>query len=176
MPDVVIVADMIRGFMEPGHNLYLGDKAREIIPNIRRLLETERRKGLHNIFLVDNHEPNDREFEMFPPHCIRGTPETEVIPELADLVEEIIPKTRYSGFYGTNLEKRLRELAPKRVVVCGDCTDICVLHTVSDLRDRDYRVEVPVDCVATFDDEAHAFALKHIQRVLGARLLPAGTY
>ncbi len=176
MTDVVIVADMIKGFMEPGHNLYLGDKARAIIPAVRRMLEEEKRKGSHIIFLADNHEPDDREFEMFPPHCIKGTTETEVIPELADLATEIIPKTRYSAFYGTELEKRIRELAPERVVMCGVCTDICVLHTVADLRDRDYRVEVPVDCVATFDEEAHAFALKHIERVLGAKLVPAGTY
>ncbi len=176
MPDVVIVADMIKGFMEPGHNLYLGDKAREIIPNVRRMLEAEKHKGSYIIFLADNHEPDDREFEMFPPHCIKGTAETEVIPELADLPDEVIPKTRYSAFYGTNLEERVRELAPERVVMCGVCTDICVLHTVADLRDRDYRVEVPVDCVATFDDEAHAFALKHIQQVLGAKLVSAGTY
>ncbi len=176
MTDVVIVADMIKGFMEPGHNLYLGDNARAIIPNVRRLLDEEKRKGSHIIFLADNHEPDDREFEMFPPHCIKGTTETEVIPELVDLATEIIPKTRYSAFYGTELANRIRKLAPERVVMCGVCTDICVLHTVADLRDRDYRVEVPVDCVATFDEEAHAFALKHIERVLGAKLVPAGTY
>jgi nicotinamidase-related amidase len=94
---------------------------------------------------------------------------------LDDLATEIIPKTRYSAFYGTNLEERIRELSPDRVVMCGVCTDICVLHTVADLRDRDYRVEVPVDCVATFDEEAHAFALKHIERVLGATLVRAAS-
>ena len=171
MADVVIVADMIKGFLEEGHPLYLGEKAREIIPNVRQMLEEEKQTGSHIIFLADNHEPDDREFEMFPPHCIKGTVETEVVPELADLAMEIIPKTRYSAFYGTNLEERIRELSPDRVVMCGVCTDICVLHTVADLRDRDYRVEVPVDCVATFDEEAHAFALKHIEKVLGAKLV-----
>ena len=171
MTDVVIVADMIKGFLEEGYPLYLGQKARGIIPNVRRMLEEERQKGSHIIFLADNHEPDDREFEMFPPHCVKGTVETEVIPELSDLATEIIPKTRYSAFYGTNLEERIRELSPDRVVMCGVCTDICVLHTVADLRDRDYRVEVPVDCVATFDEEAHAFALKHIEKVLGAKLV-----
>jgi nicotinamidase/pyrazinamidase len=171
MTNVVIVADMIRGFMEPGYPLYLGEKTREIIPNVRRMLEDEKRNGSHIIFLADNHEPDDREFEMFPPHCIKGTIETEVIPELADLATEIIPKTRYSAFYGTNLDERIRELMPDRVVMCGVCTDICVLHTVADLRDRDYRVEVPADCVATFDEEAHAFALKHIEKVLGAKIV-----
>lgn len=170
MANVVVVADMIRGFMEPGYPLYLGEKAREIIPNVRRRLEEEKRKGSRLIFLADNHEPDDREFEMFPPHCVKGTVETEVIPELADLPDEIIPKTRYSAFYGTPLAERLRELAPDKVIMCGVCTDICVLHTTADARDRDYRVEVPADCVATFDEEAHRFALKHLEKVLGAEV------
>ena len=35
MSNVVLVIDMVRGFMEPGHNLYCGDEAREIIPNVQ---------------------------------------------------------------------------------------------------------------------------------------------
>ena len=38
---VVLVVAMIRGFMEPGHNLYCGDAAREIIPNVRELIARE---------------------------------------------------------------------------------------------------------------------------------------
>ena len=34
MANVVLVVDMVRGFLEPGHNLYCGDEAREIIPNV----------------------------------------------------------------------------------------------------------------------------------------------
>lgn len=170
MANLVVVADMIRGFLEEGYALYLGPKARGIIPNVRRLLESERQRGSHVIFLVDNHEPDDREFEMFPRHCVKGTVETEVIPELADLVTEIISKTRYSGFYDTTLGERLEEIRPNKVIMCGVCTDICVLHTTADFRDRDYAVEVPADCVATFDDEAHIFALKHIEKVLGAKV------
>ncbi|GAH77040.1 unnamed protein product, partial [marine sediment metagenome] len=35
---------------------------------------------------------------------------------------------------------------------------------------RGYEVEVPVDCVASFDDRAHHFALEHMEKVLGAKL------
>ena len=105
-------------------------------------------------FICDNHDPNDLEFEMFPEHCIRGTEESEIIPELAQVGGEIIPKKRYSGFFGTDLDQRLAELRPEKVIVCGVCTDICVMHTAADARNRDYPVEIPVDCVATFDPEA----------------------
>ncbi len=176
MPNVVIVADMVRGFMEPGHdgeshNLYLGDEARRIIPHVRRLLEEERARGAHVVFVCDTHEPDDKEFQMFAPHCIRGTVEPEVIGELRDLAGEVIAKNRYSAFFNTPLEQRLMELKPEKVIVCGVCTDICVLHTAAEARYRDYAVEVPSDCVATFDAEAHRWALKHIESILGARVV-----
>ena len=52
----------------------------------------------------------------------------------------------------------------------GDCTDICVLHTVAGLRNRDYVVEVPADCVASLDARQHAWALDHMEKILGARI------
>ena len=86
MSNVVLVVDMLIGFMEPGKNLYCGDEARQIIPNIKRLIESEQAAGSSIIFIADNHDPDDLEFEMFPVHCVRGTEECEVIPELADYV------------------------------------------------------------------------------------------
>ena len=173
MANVVLVVDMLVGFLEAGHNLYCGDDARGIIPNVRRLIEEEQARGSAVIFLCDNHDPHDLEFQMFPVHCVRGTRETEIIPELAGLSGEIVPKKRYSGFFGTDLERRLADLRPEKIIVCGVCTDICVMHTTADARNRDYAVEVPVDCVASFDEEAHTSALRHMETILGARLTPS---
>ncbi|MBI2855461.1 MAG: cysteine hydrolase [Chloroflexi bacterium] len=173
MPDVVLVVDMLRGFLEEGHNLYCGDDARNIIPNVQTLLEREAARGSNVFYICDTHKPDDLEFQMFPVHCVEGTVESEVIPELRAYPGERISKQRYSGFYGTDLEQRLKELAPERIIVCGVCTDICVLHTTADARNRDYVVEVPTDAVATFDADAHRWALQHMERILGARLVSA---
>jgi nicotinamidase/pyrazinamidase len=170
MANAVLVVDMLRGFLESGYPLYCGQKARNIIPNIKGLLEQELARGARVFFICDHHDPDDLEFEMFPPHCIAGTLEAEVIPELADYPGEIIPKKRYSGFFNTPLGEKLERLKPDRIIVCGVLTDICVLHTVADARNRDYNVEVPVDCVAALDDKTQQFALEHISKVLGARL------
>ena len=170
MTNAVLVIDMLRGFLEEGCPLYCGDSARQMIPRVRALLEKELARGSSLFFLCDRHAPDDLEFRMFPPHCIEGTPEAEVIPELAGFQGEVIPKTRYSAFFNTPLEQRLAALKPDRLIACGVCTDICVCHTVADARNRDYEVEVPVDCVASFDEEAHRLALTHMEKVLGARL------
>ena len=171
MADAVLVVDMLRGFMEEGYPLSLGYDARKIIPSIQKLLEREIESGSKIFFICDNHEPDDLEFRMFPPHCIAGTKEVEVIPELSKYPGEIIPKKRYSGFYGTDLDTKLQQLKPDKLIICGVLTNICVMHTTADARNRDYEVEIPVNCVASPDAEAHRFALEHMDKVLGARLV-----
>ena len=170
MVNAVLVVDMLRGFLEPGHNLYCGEEARSIIPNVQRLLDRELRDGSQAIFIHDTHAPDDLEFQMFAPHCIRGTEETEVVPELAAYPGEHVEKNRYSAFHNSDLAERLEALKPEKIIVCGVCTDICVLHTAADARNRDYTVEVPTDCVASFDAEAHRWALRHLEQILGAHL------
>jgi len=175
MSNVVLVVDMLVGFMEAGHNLYCGDDARRIIPNVKQLIENEQAKGSQVFFICDTHDPDDLEFQMFPEHCIRGTEESEVIEELSGYEGEVIRKRRYSAFFETDLEQKLSELKPDTVIICGVCTDICVMHTAADLRNRDYAVEIPTDCVASFDPNAHNYALEHMEKILGAMLVQTAT-
>jgi nicotinamidase/pyrazinamidase len=171
MSNAIIVNDVLRGFMEEGYPLYCGANARNIIPNIEKLLKEEIKNGSKVFFSADCHAPDDLEFKMFPSHCVAGTRETEVVPELAKYGGVTISKQRYSSFFHTTLESELAKLNPQKLIICGVCTDICVLHTVADARNRDYAVEVPVDCVASFNPEAHRWALQHMQNVLGAKLI-----
>jgi nicotinate phosphoribosyltransferase len=171
MARAVIVSDMLRGFLEEGHTLYCGLEARSIIPNIRKLLKRESKQGSKIFYLCDHHRPDDPEFKMFPPHCIEGTEEAELIPEIVRYPGEIIPKRTFSSFYNTALDKRLKAIKPETIVVCGVTTHICVLNAVIDARNRGYQVEVPIDCVASFDKKAHTFALDYMERVLGAKLI-----
>jgi len=171
MARAVIVADMLRGFLEEGYPLFCGVGARAIIPNVQKLLERELERGSKVFYISDHHIPDDPEFKMFPPHSIEGTVETEIIPELSQYPGEIIPKRTYGGFYNTSLGRKLKALNPETIVVCGVCTHICVLHTVMDARDRGYKVEVPVDCIASFDKKSHLFALDYMEKVLGAKLI-----
>ena len=174
MANAVLVIDMLRGFFEEGYPLYIGEKACGIIPNIQRLLERELAQGSKVFFIGDQHDPDDLEFKMYPPHSVAGTVEAEVIPELAKYPGEVIPKKRYSGFFNTLLEEKLNQLKPEKLIVCGVATNICVLYTVADARNRDYEVEVPTDCVASFNEAAHRFALEHMEKVLGAKLTSIG--
>ena len=80
-------------------------------------------------------------------------------------------KTRYSAFAGTDLDEILQREQVEQVAVVGVCTSICVMETVKELFDRDIPTVVYRQGVADFDPEAHAFALKHMERIFGAKVV-----
>ena len=172
MANAVIVVDMQNGFMRPDGTLYCGDHAREIIPRVAARVEREKAAGAALFFTQDSTPQTTASSRMFPPHCIEGSEEEHIVAELAPLTQDaqIVKKRRYSAFFETELAAMLAAQAPDKVVVMGDCTDICVLHTVAELRNRDYPVEVPADCVASFDPQQHEWALGHIEKILGAQV------
>lgn len=167
----LIIVDMLNDFIDEKGALYCGVQARAIIPFVRERLLNFRRNGDLVIYLQDSHDENDLEFTKFPKHCVTDTWGSEIIHELTPLAgEKIIPKKRYSGFYGTDLEKKLEDANIKEVEVVGVCTSICVMDTVGDLANRDYNMSVPVKGVADFDNEMHQFSLKRMKQLYGARV------
>jgi nicotinamidase/pyrazinamidase len=174
---VLIVVDTQEGFTRKGN--LASETCTAAIPRIRRIVEEAVAAGTPVVFTKDSHVENDAEFKMFPPHCIVGTDEHDLVEELREFepgAAAVIQKRRYSDFFDTELEKVLEQLDPGEVHVAGLCTDICVLHTTSDLRNRDYPVVVRRDGVETFDAPGHAnedvnrWALSHIENILGARV------
>ena len=170
MSNTVLAINMIRGFCEDGYPMFVGESVRGIIPNVRRLLERESKAGSHVIYVCDKHEPDDPAFQLTVRHCVAGTPEVDIISELAHIPGDVIYKVRKSAFFKTDLDERLKRLAPEKLIVCGVPSNNYVLHTVADARNRDYLVEVPADCVAARNEEVHGFALNHMEKILGANV------
>jgi ureidoacrylate peracid hydrolase len=80
---------------------------------------------------------------------VEGTWNTEILPELEPLDgEPVVTKTRYSGFFETELDDTLRSLGARFLVVTGCTTSICVESTVRDAMFRDYSCLVLEDCTA----------------------------
>lgn len=168
----LIVADMLRDFLEPQGTLYLGDAARGIIPFVARKIAETRAAGGVVIYVCDAHAPDDKEFKLFAPHAVKGSRGAEIIPELQFLPGDYkVEKTTYSCFYHTDLDEILKREQVARVEIVGVCTSICVMETVKELYERDLLRLVYREGVADFDPEGHAFALKHMQRVLGAEVV-----
>ncbi|MBK1662292.1 cysteine hydrolase family protein [Paracraurococcus ruber] len=80
---------------------------------------------------------------------VEGTWNTAILPRLAPQPGDlVVPKQRYSGFFGTNLDSILRARGIRDLVVTGCTTSVCVDSTVRDAMVRDYRCVVLEDCTA----------------------------
>ena len=103
-------------------------------------------------------------------HNQEGSPQTEVPPELATQPGDYVirSKKRLSAFYGTDLEILLRALGTETVVIVGINTNTCVLCTAFDAFNRDLRVIVASDGVASmYGEDLHLFGLENLRRCLG---------
>ncbi len=67
--------------------------------------------------------------------------------------EPVIQKAAPNGFLGTDLEARLRAIAPDELVVCGMMTSMCVDATVRAAVDLGFTCAVVHDACATKDLE-----------------------
>lgn len=80
---------------------------------------------------------------------IRDTWNTEIIPELRPHAgDTIVHKSRFSGFYRTELDDLLKQRGVETLIVTGCTTSVCVESTVRDAMFRDYRCIVLEDCTA----------------------------
>lgn len=168
----LLVIDMLKDFIDEGGALETGAGGREIIEFVKTKIDEFRESEDLVVYIADNHEENDLEFDMFPPHCIENTEGSNIIDELEVLpCDKLIKKRRYSAFYGTDLDLTLRERGINEIYLVGVCTNICVLYTSADARNISYKVTVFKDGVASFDNEAHEFALKELKSTLGCNVI-----
>jgi len=80
---------------------------------------------------------------------IRDTWDTDIVNELKPQSGDItIYKTRFSGFYQTDLDTTLKKLGLKYLIMTGVTTSICVDSTVRDAMFRDYLCVLLKDCMS----------------------------
>jgi len=182
--------DVQADFMLRGGKLYVPG-AEKILPNIRKMTDAARRG---EVFLVSHgcfHAPNDPEFKQFPPHCVKGSPGAEFMPEAltdkfvrvendvnAKLPEDlskyqqiVLEKQTLDIFethHANDLVERLGSAA--EFVVFGVVTEYCVSLAVRGLLKRTRRVAVVQDAIETLASEVGDKTLAELQR-LGARLV-----
>jgi len=181
-----LVVDMQRGFVDPGEALEV-PQAREIVPAIQRLLAVFRSRRLPVVFtefvyservplLVGDLHPEHKPAQPGAPtgfglpssNCLEGHPSAETIPPLAPRPDElVVRKHGYDAFHGTPLDGALRARGVTSLVVTGTLTDICVLASIVGAFNREYRVTVAEDAVATLWPEIQRATLDIIGRAFG---------
>ena len=85
--------------------------------------------------------------------------DVRIAPEGGDIV---VRKQRVGAFSTTNLDQQLRGRGIDTLLLCGVSTSGCVLSTVRDAADRDYRLFVVGDLCADFDPEVHELLLERV--------------
>ena len=162
MSVAVLSVDVINGFCYEG--ALSSPRVASIVAPIAHLFENAHALGVRNLILTqDTHQKDASEFGSFPPHCTRGSKESEPVPAFKALpfFDQfiIIPKNSLSSTIGTDLSDWLdSHLEVTTFIVIGDCTDLCTYQLAMALRlranahqrDSD-RVIVPIDCVNTYD-------------------------
>jgi nicotinamidase/pyrazinamidase len=86
---------------------------------------------------------------QWPVHCVQGTEGAELHPKLdaraIDLVVDAgqeVDQPGYSGFEGTDLERRLRDQGVRSVDIVGLALDYCVKETALDAKQAGFDVTV----------------------------------
>ena len=181
--------DVQADFVLPGGKLYVPG-AEKLLPNIRRLTDAARQG---RVFLVSHgcfHTPNDPEFKIFPPHCVKGTAGAELVPEaLTDKIARIpneadakLPDD-LSKYQQILLEKQTLNIFESRhadelvcrlgdhaeFVVFGVVTEYCVSFAAKGLLERGRRVALVQDAIETLKAEDGRSTIAELQQ-LGARL------
>jgi nicotinamidase-related amidase len=102
-------------------------------------------------------------------HNIQGGRGTEIIPELYASTDFVIDnKKRLDCFYGTDLDMLLENVGAKNVCLMGINTNTCVLNTGFTAFNKNYRVVVMSDCVASmYGEDLHVLGLQNVARCLG---------
>ena len=152
----LIVVDMQNDFC-PGGSLAVADGDR-IVTDINKLVASFEKDGCPVFFTRDWHPYNHCSFSenggMWPVHCVAETegaefcsdlyiPDTAVIISKADNPDA----DAYSGFQGTDLDKRLKTVGVTEVTVCGLATDYCVKATALDALEAGFHVRVAENAV-----------------------------
>lgn len=150
---------------------------RERMALCRIPIDKARERGIPVIFIQEVHRPDmidfGRELDGSEDvHCLEGAPGTEVAVEQIGFRpgDYLVPKRRYSAFFGTDLEILLKGLKADTLLLCGGLTDVCVHYTFVDGHQSDYYCRVVEDCVAGSSEEAHEAALRAMEYLqTGAR-------
>jgi len=184
-------------FMLPGGQLYVPG-AEKIIPNVNRLVETVRNGRVFLISSADAHNLDDAELRDWPPHCMKGSPGADLLPEacaprrllipnemgpavpgdLNGVQQVIFQKNQLDVFtnpHADALLKRLTETsspafeANPEFVVFGVATEYCVRCAADGLLRKGCRVAIVTDAIKALDGSKGQKVLKELQ-TSGARL------
>ena len=166
----LIVVDMLNPYdhedAEP-----LAASVREALPNIVALRDRAAAAGdVLLLYSNDNYEHWEQTRDDLVAKALEGEHPELVEPIVPPSDVPFLPKGRHSIFYETPVAHVLQTEGVKRVVLCGQVTEQCILYSALDAVLRGYEIEIPTDAVAHVVPEFAEAALGMMEKNLHARL------
>lgn len=148
-----------------------------ILPAVARLNRWAAANGVVVVSTMDAHSENDREFQVWPGHCVAGTLgqrkhestllERRVVVasqpapfDIAGVQQVILEKQSLNCFDNANLDAVLAALDADRYVVYGLVTEYCVALAARGLLKTGKPVAVVTDAIETLKREDGETALR----------------
>ena len=160
----LFVIDMNNGFVNFG--AMANPEYNKLVPEQLKMIDKMRRENELVNFILEGHNEGATEFNTYPVHCVKGTPEAELIPEL--IVQQNLNNTNtyykncINGMLNRNLQDDIKALKNLReVIIEGVCTDLCVFDfgrtalRYFDELNRDIKMFVVKNAVDTFNAPGH---------------------
>jgi nicotinamidase-related amidase len=174
----LLVFDMLQGYANKDES----SRARfaPVIANTARLVAAVREAGAAVVYARADHRADratsartlrDTDNRLRPlkageadgPLLTGGTPETEVVKEVAPHAEDlIVPKHRWSAFHGTYLDLALRTKGIDTLILTGGSTDVGIASTAFAARDFDYNLVIASDACTSPEQDNHDQLMRRI--------------
>lgn len=169
----VVVIDLATAFTDAGSPL--GAELASVVASTARLLRRAREHELPVLYTTVEYDRAGLDVaEVFLTKVpalrmlVEGSRWCEIDPAVAPADGEPVLRKRFaSGFFGTDLEDRLRALGVDTVILVGASTSGCVRATAVDAVQRGLRVLVPREAVGDRDARAHTANLSDIDAKYG---------
>jgi len=136
-----------------------------VLPNVRRLQATARAKGLEVIHVrvagntADGRDTTRRYLAMGL-RTPRDTKEAQFLPEVAPQGDELVlNKLTSSAFNSTVLDRLLRNMGIRNLIIVGVVTNGCVESTTRSAAELDYGTIIVSDATAAMAPQLHEHAL-----------------
>lgn len=168
---VVLIVDMQNDFAHPEGELYNPD-AKETIRDMVDFTQRARGAGLPVWYTQDTHQEDDPEFEIWGEHCREGSWGWEIVDELSPHEDDLVfRKSRYDGFYGTDLDQQLRVHERDGLIIAGTVSNICVHYTAASAGLRFMDVIHPIDLISSLTEFDYHASLRQANWLFQAELV-----
>ncbi len=161
--------DMQRIFLEPSP--WFCQQGVEILEPILALIRHQPYNSWFSQFMTPNNSNEmenswERYYEYWKPltqdHLEKGMLDIHQGLFQESSTPQIFEKFSYDSFKNTELDKELKSLSVKTLIMTGVETDVCVLATVFSAVDLGYRVIMASDAMTSSDLQCHDFVLNSL--------------